>query len=384
MFFFMLFSVVTLLSLYTYHFLSRNLESKYNFRHQYLNLSFILFYFLLLSAPLLEMGSRIFALDFFRDMALYTLLVRTSYFALGLFSCFVIYILIIDTIRLLSQIFLRIKICHGLVQSLILIALLGTIGTGILGFNLSHSVAVRTVDIPLKNLPSAFDNFKVVQLSDLHLGPFLDEPLTKNLVELIAPLNPDILILTGDIADSYPIEHVKALKNLGQLFGIHGLYYVTGNHEYYWDAPGWIQAVKEAGFEPLINEHRIIIKDGAQMAIAGVTDPTSNRIPSTEPTNLLKASANIPNGIPKLLLSHQPKLAEEASALGYDLQLSGHTHGGQYFPFTAIIKAFVPYITGLQQIGVTKLYVNRGTGFWGPPLRTNGPGEITLITLKRE
>jgi len=133
-----------------------------------------------------------------------------------------------------------------------------------------------------------------------------------------------------------------------------------------------------------MNNHVLVTKDGAQLLIAGIPDSTASRLPATPPPSIEASLRGAPEGIVKILLAHKPKEAPAAREAGFDAQLSGHTHGGQYFPFTFLIRFVDPTFKGLYDLGAFRLYVNRGTGFWGPPLRTGGPGEITLITLHRE
>jgi predicted MPP superfamily phosphohydrolase len=158
------------------------------------------------------------------------------------------------------------------------------------------------------------------------------------------------------------------------------VFYVTGNHEYYWRASEWVAALQSHGLVFLKNEHRVIERDGARLVIAGVTDPVGRDTHKQDPP---RALANAPEDAVKILLSHRPQTTKIANELGVDLQLSGHTHGGQFFPFNLLIRHFQPVVAGLHRVGRMWLYVNRGTGYWGPPSRLAVGGEVTVIQLTR-
>jgi hypothetical protein len=160
-----------------------------------------------------------------------------------------------------------------------------------------------------------------------------------------------------------------------------GNYFVTGNHEYYSGVIEWIEEVRRLGFTVLINEHRIITSGKSKMLLAGVTDYRESRILTdhrSDPQKALNAAAKTDI---KILLAHQPKSIFDAARAGYDLQISGHTHGGQFFPWNLVVGLTQPYVSGLHQHADTQIYVSRGTGYWGPPVRVGSPSEITLIKL---
>jgi predicted MPP superfamily phosphohydrolase len=173
-------------------------------------------------------------------------------------------------------------------------------------------------------------------------------------------------------------EEVAPLAELG---APHGKYFVTGNHEYYWDAPGWVREVERLGFAALVNTHRLIERGDGKLLVAGVTDSTASRGTPGHRSDPVAAVTGAPDADVKLLLAHQPTSAFAAQRAGFDLQLSGHTHGGQYFPFNLLVRLFQPFVSGLHRLQNMWLYVSRGTGYWGPPLRLGVPSEITLIEL---
>lgn len=199
-------------------------------------------------------------------------------------------------------------------------------------------------------------------------------------MEKITPLQANLIVLTGDIGDSDPRIFGNDLAPLEQLGAPCGVFYVTGNHEYYWNAAKWISIIENLGVHALVNQGRLIA-DG-KIWLGGITDPDAGYFISAHEPNAanaidLKKSANAY----KILLAHQPKSCFAAEKAGFDLMLSGHTHGGQFFPLNLLVRFFNPYSKGLNQHGNMKIYINLGTGFWGPALRLGVPAEITLIEL---
>ena len=241
---------------------------------------------------------------------------------------------------------------------------------------------VRVVDVPITGLPSDLEGFRIAQLSDLHVGPTLKRDFVERVVDTTNGLQPDLIALTGDVADGFPPALRDEVAPLAGLEAPHGKYFVTGNHEYYWDAAGWVRELEGLGFSALINGHRVIRHGTGRIVLAGVTDLSSGGLPG-HASDPAAAVAGAPESDVRVLLAHQPKSAFAARAAGYDLQLSGHTHGGQYFPFNLLVRLFQPFVAGLHRLEAMWLYVSRGTGFWGPPLRLGAPAEITLIQLVR-
>ena len=242
---------------------------------------------------------------------------------------------------------------------------------------------VRVVDIPITDLPSDLEGFRIVQLSDLHVGPTLRRDFVEGVVETANRLDPDLIALTGDVADGFPRALRDEVAPLAELRAPHGKYFVTGNHEYYWDAAAWLRELEGLGFNPLVNSHRVIRRGTARLLLAGVTDLSASQGLAGHRSDPAAAAAGAPPSDVRVLLAHQPKSAYAAYAAGYDLQLSGHTHGGQYFPFNLLVRLFQPFVAGLHRLEAMWLYVSRGTGYWGPPLRLGAPAEITLIQLTR-
>lgn len=308
-------------------------------------------------------------------------LVRISFLALGLMSLLFVYTFIADILDLAAKLcigFSNQKLQNRLVLAFVMIATSINVGIG-----LYHAgrIEVRDVSTYPRALPASLDGYKIAQISDTHISANLRRDFAEKLVEATNATNPDIIFLTGDWVDGIPERLENDLEPFSRLRAKDGVYYITGNHEYYWNAAQWIEKAKQTGFHVLLNEHRTISRGTDQIVIAGLTDPTAESFPVTPPPDLEQALKGAPDKAFTILLSHQPKIFDEAAKLGVDLQLSGHTHAGQYFPFTLLIHFFQSYTHSFYEKNGSILYVNRGTGFWGPPLRTT-PGEITLMTLR--
>ncbi len=242
---------------------------------------------------------------------------------------------------------------------------------------------VAKVEVAFANLPTAFEGYRIAQFSDLHLGPTHRRTCAERSSRILDSLEADLVVFTGDLADGFPGKLRHDSEPLGNIRAKDGKLFVTGNHEYYWDAKGWIRRMQELEYRVLTNEHLLVRRGDAALAIGGIPDFTARRIPLTPPPDIAKAFEGIPEGVPKVLLAHQPVEARNAASLGVGLVLSGHTHGGQFIPFNLLTGLAQPYLAGLYRIGDTQLYVNRGTAWWGPPNRLGIPPEITLITLRR-
>jgi predicted MPP superfamily phosphohydrolase len=244
----------------------------------------------------------------------------------------------------------------------------------LLGMVLARRPRLVRVAVPIVGLPSDLAGFRIVQLSDLHIGPTIRRRFVDAVVDRTNALRPDLVAVTGDIADGLVPDLREHVAPLGRLRAPHGAFFVTGNHEYYWDVRGWTQELERLGIEVLSNEHRVVVRGNGRLILAGVTDLSAASDPAA-------AARGAPPSDVRVLLAHQPQSAFAAQAAGYDLQLSGHTHGGQYFPFNLMIRLFQPFVAGLHRLERMWLYVSRGTGYWGPPLRLGAPSEITLLEL---
>jgi len=258
-----------------------------------------------------------------------------------------------------------------------------TVATLVTGFwGGTRPPRIRHVDVPLAKLPKDFEDFRIVQISDLHIGPTLGRGFAQKTVEIANSLHPDIIALTGDFVDGKVATLSEDVEPLADLKAKDGVFFVTGNHEYYSGAEEWIEKFRQLGAQVLINEHVVLARGVESLTIAGVTDLRAGDFIPAQASDPEKALKGSPADAPRILLALQPADYKRSAAAGADLQLSGHAHGGQYFPFTFLIRFFQHFYAGLGRYKEMWIYVNRGTGFWGPPLRTGGPGEITCITLK--
>lgn len=263
------------------------------------------------------------------------------------------------------------------IQKTILIACILYISYGI--YMGQTSPSYDTVNIAVKNLSTPL---KIVQLSDVHISTLMTEDKVEKIVNKVNATNPDIIVLTGDIVDTKTKFANKAIDELKNLKANYGIYYVLGNHEYYHDTENIIQKLKDIGFKVLINENDTVkINDKPILNIAGVADLMGNKMGFLKP-NIDKALEGIDTNIPTILLSHQPKIIDQTQDKPIDIILSGHTHGGQIFPFSLAVLLDQPFIKGLHKINHNQIiYINQGTNLWGPPMRIGTHYEITLIDL---
>jgi uncharacterized protein len=304
-----------------------------------------------------------------------------GYAVLGVFSTLLVLVVIGDVVRGAYALLRMLAIAESwpmLNARGLSLTILGAAGVlSLVGWAQARCPRTVNVKVPVENLPEELDGYRIVQWSDVHVGPTIQRRFVQALVDKTNALGADAVAITGDFVDG-PIETLRdQVEPLRDLRPRDGVFYVTGNHEYYWNAAEWCPALEAQGLTFLKNSHRIVERGKARIAFAGVTDPVGRSTHKQDvPGSLRGAEADV-----KVLLSHRPQMAEQASRLGVDLQLSGHTHGGQFFPFNLIIKKFQPIVAGLHRVGRTWLYVNRGTGYWGPPTRLWVGGEITVITL---
>ena len=243
--------------------------------------------------------------------------------------------------------------------------------------------AILRTEIKLNQLPENLDQFKIVQLSDVHIDQTTDPNYADLLVEKANSLNPDIIVLTGDIVDGFVKDLESKVTSLKKLKANHGVYYIPGNHEYYWNFNEWMHFFKSLNFEMLINENKILNIGDSKLLIAGTHDLAAhrmNRLQKCDPDLALKTEQNVDY---KILLTHQPNAIKLIKKEKADLVLAGHTHAGQFFPANLLIYFFQKYVKGLYLVKDTYLYVNQGTGYWGPANRLGTSMEISEIVLVR-
>jgi hypothetical protein len=254
----------------------------------------------------------------------------------------------------------------------------------LLGYINARRVAkVVHVQIPLENLPPQLDGYSIAQISDIHVGPTIKRGYLNAVVNRVNALKANAIAVTGDLVDG-PVERLRLhTEPLARLQAPDGVFFVTGNHEYYSGVEGWIAELRRLGLKVLLNQHVVRHHDGADIVIAGVTDYMAHQFSEAHRSDPMAAVAGTPPGAVKLLLAHQPRSAEAAAAAGFDVQLSGHTHGGQFFPWNLFVPLQQPFVAGLNRIGRLWVYTSRGTGYWGPPKRFLAPSEITLVRLVR-
>ncbi|MDX3063532.1 MULTISPECIES: metallophosphoesterase [Streptomyces] len=243
---------------------------------------------------------------------------------------------------------------------------------------------VRRLDVRLPRLGAGLDGTRVVLITDTHYGPLDRARWSARVCETVNTLEADLVCHTGDIADGTAERRRTQAAPLGTVQATRARVYVTGNHEYYSEAQGWVDLMDELGWEPLRNRHLLLERGGDTLVVAGVDDVTAESSGlAGHRAHLAGALHGADADLPVLLLAHQPKFIDRAAAHGVDLQLSGHTHGGQIWPFHYLVRLDQPAVAGLSRHGArTLLYTSRGTGFWGPPFRVFAPSEITLLVLR--
>jgi len=240
---------------------------------------------------------------------------------------------------------------------------------------------IREVQVKLPGLPRTLDGFRIVQMSDVHIGDVLGRPFLEELVRRTNSLKPDLVAVTGDLVDGTVAHLAPAVSALRGLKSREGTFFIMGNHEYYSGDVEWAAALAGMGLNVLRNRFMTLGDAGGRLDVVGVDDYGQRDAPHGRGYNLEKALLGRDRERAAVLLAHQPRGVEEALGQGMGLQLSGHTHGGQMFPITLLVEATYRYPAGLYAVGEGHVYVSRGTGFWGPPMRIGSPPEITAITL---
>ena len=247
--------------------------------------------------------------------------------------------------------------------------------------NARRTARVVRVVVPVTGLPAALDGFTIAQISDVHVGPTIKRPFVEAIVDTVNRLDVDLVAVTGDLVDGSVRDLAEHVAPLAALRSKEGSFFVTGNHEYYSGAAAWVRELRRLGLIVLLNEHAVVRRGDARLVIAGVTDFSAGHFDRGQASDPVKALAGSPPGAVRVLLAHQPRSAEAAEAAGFDLQLSGHTHGGQFLPWNLLVRLQQPFTAGLERWRRMWVYTSRGTGYWGPPKRFGAPSEITLLRL---
>ncbi len=244
-------------------------------------------------------------------------------------------------------------------------------------------VEVRRVRVRLARLPRAQHGLSIVQITDLHVGPTIGRDIVEDVVGRTNALAPDIIAITGDLVDGSVSALRDAVQPLANLRARHGVFFVTGNHEYFSDANAWLKELPRLGIRVLGNERVSIGEGDASFDLGGIEDRTAHQYGGLSPKAALARALDGRDSTRELvLLAHQPRSLLDAAAFGIGLQISGHTHGGQIWPFGYLVRLQQGFWPGLHRHGEAQIYVSRGTGYWGPPMRLAEPAEITHLTLE--
>jgi len=301
----------------------------------------------------------------------------------GFFSSLLVFTLLRDVVLLAAWLPLSAGHLQMLATASAVLVVGFTVFATVVGFaNARRRARVKRVEIPLPDLPHALDGFSIVQISDIHVGPTIKRGYVNAIVNAVNALDADLIAVTGDLVDGPVRDLAPHTEPLSRLSARHGAFFVTGNHEYYAGEPAWTAEFKRLGLRVLLNEHVVLQHRGVPLVIAGVTDYSSHHFNAAQRSDPAAAIAGAPsNAAAKILLAHQPRSAAAAATAGFDLQLSGHTHGGQFWPWTLFVQFQQPFTAGLHRLNNLWVYISRGTGYWGPPNRFGAPSEITLVRL---
>ena len=247
--------------------------------------------------------------------------------------------------------------------------------------NARRTARVVEVDVPIANLPASLHGFTIAQISDIHVGPTIKGDYLQSIVGAVNRLQADMVAVTGDLVDGSVAQLRSHVAPLGDLTSRHGTYFVTGNHEYYSGVSAWVAELRGLGVNVLLNEHVVLRHNDEALVIAGVTDHSAHHFDESHRSDPAAAIASAPDDVVRILLAHQPRSAAAALQAGFQLQLSGHTHGGQFWPWNFFVRLQQPFTAGLHRLQNLWVYTSRGTGYWGPPKRFGAPSEITHLRL---
>jgi predicted MPP superfamily phosphohydrolase len=371
-----------LLWLYMRHNLKRNLVNLFQVSHQWLYGFDFLFVFCAFFRFIYRIQNS------YLNNSVFYFLINLSYVLLGFLGLITLVFILLDLKHLFDGFFKRASpapVDFGrrefFKKNLALTGIATSTMIAGAGYANSFDPQVSTVHISLPDEHKNLNGLKIVQLSDIHIGPTLKKEFCEMLVAKVNALNPDLIAITGDMVDGrvdYLKDELLPFLNFKSRLGT---YYITGNHEYYWYADEWVEWARNSGMTPLVNENIKLSHKNTDFFLAGVSDQSSIRLDKKNASNPAKAAFGIPAQAYKILLAHQPSACFMASKAGFHTQLSGHTHGGQGFPWNIIVSLVQPYIRGLNNHEGMNVYVHSGTGFWGPPNRFMINSEIAEIVF---
>jgi hypothetical protein len=305
--------------------------------------------------------------------------------ALGFFSTLFVMTVLRDVVLLCARASFGAAAYAALIRPSAIGALIVTALFTLVGFLVARRPRLVSVDIPIARLPVPLHGFSIAQISDVHVGPTIRRGFVERLVARVNDLEADLIAVTGDLVDGSVEQLASHTAPLSKLSARHGAFFVTGNHEYYSGERAWTTEIERLGLTVLKNEHVVLQHDGALLVLAGVNDIGAHQFDPAQRSDPAAALHGAPAGAgAKILLAHQPSSATAAAQAGFDVQISGHTHGGQFWPWNHFVRFFQPFTAGLHRLKDLSVYVSRGTGYWGPPNRFGVPSEITRIRLVPE
>ncbi len=301
-------------------------------------------------------------------------------FLVGFFSSLFVFTLLRDVALLFAMLWMPIGRILPITATLVVS--LATLATLVGLLNARRRARVVNVEVPVANLPKSLHGFTIAQISDVHVGPTIKRRYVDAIVDAVNSLKADVIAVTGDLVDGSVKDLASHTAPFARLSARHGAFFVTGNHEYYSGEPAWTAEFQRLGMRVLMNEHVVLTHEGSQVVLAGVADYSAHHFDPRQRSDPERAMRDAPASAgARILLAHQPRSAPAAAAAGFDLQLSGHTHGGQFWPWTLFVRLQQPFTAGLHRLNDLWVYISRGTGYWGPPKRLGAPSEITRLRL---
>jgi predicted MPP superfamily phosphohydrolase len=303
--------------------------------------------------------------------------------AMGFFSSLFVLTLLRDLVLLGAHVFLSSEQAQPWITRSALVTLSLALFVTLAGLVIARRrPSIVEIRIPVIDLPLALHGFSIAQISDVHVGPTIKRGFVEGIVLRVNEMKVDMIAVTGDLVDGSVQQLATHTAPLAGLTARHGAFFVTGNHEYYSGERAWTEEIRRLGLRVLKNEHVVLKHDGASLVLAGVTDYSAHHFDPAQRSDPAAALRGAPiDAGAKILLAHQPSSAMAAADAGFDVQISGHTHGGQFWPWNLFVHLFQPFSSGLHRLKNLWIYVSRGTGYWGPPNRFGVPSEITHIRL---